>query len=196
MTVVSGRDHGNLKKMLRKEIQAPERDESLQFFAALGQCIAAWQLVEASLYSVFEQLIGVSDKEAGALSAAFHGVPSFRGRLDMTHAAAQKAMPTDELLTEWNSLYEKAVKKSGRRNAIAHSVVLFDPGRKPKNGRLFLGPSMMDTKRASPKGYSDPKVTIQERQLGDAWETFMDLHAKLLDMRSRIFHAKRAPASS
>lgn len=186
VTVLSANSGDNVGKALRKEFPRPELDESAKFFEDLGRCIAAWQLVEASLFMILEQLIGVGAREADALSAAFHSATNFRGRLEMVDAAAKKAMPNEELLKIWAAIHKKAGNKAIRRNAIAHSVVTFDPGRNAEQGRMFLGPNMMDSKRRS-------QPIIHQRELIDARDAFLVLYQRLVDLRMQIYYAKHPP---
>ena len=63
----------------------------------------------------------------------------------MVDTAVKNSEVDTKLLEDWGKIETKFRKRAGRRNEIAHFVTLFDPTRAAEHGRLFLGPSPLDT---------------------------------------------------
>jgi DNA topoisomerase IB len=125
------------------------------------------------------------------LSAAFHQVPSFRGRLDMVNAAAGKALVNLKAAEEWADIYKAAVKRANRRNALAHSVVHFEPAVKAPGRRLYLHPSVFDDLRGSrPRAEAD-KITVKEMR--EMRRSFAELHRSLNDFQFKLLWSSAEP---
>jgi hypothetical protein len=169
---------------------APETAEYYAFFSILGRAIAAWQMVEGILFIIFRELVRPGPLEgARPLSAAFHTAPSFRGRLDMTNAAAKEAMP-ENLFEEWKKLYTRTIYRAKRRNVVAHSVVAFEPFAKPPRARLYIRPNVVDAKRSPPLPLEiNQKEIIKIKELTEMGASFEALHEDLLQ-----FYLKMRPA--
>jgi hypothetical protein len=121
----------------------PTPSQVKTFYAAMGEAIAAWQLVESALYEVYRQ--STIANRPGAEACAFYAVPSFRTKLNMTSAAVQFAlMANAALFAEWSTLVNQAGKRSDRRNEIAHGAVWTMFQEKRKDRKIYIGPNIMD----------------------------------------------------
>lgn len=99
-------------------------DAYVEFFVSLGEGIAAWSIVEYSLYNIADMCIQPS--RGDALLSAFHSLTTFRTKLDFTNAAVLRSLTDEKIENEWAPLYNKLVKKSRKRNAMAHCEVYYD----------------------------------------------------------------------
>lgn len=115
----------------------PTPEQQTNFFVRLGMALSAWQITESSLVAIYAYAVRTSNY--AGVAASFHVPISFKVRLDMTNEAVQRSGIDDYGLRRWNKLYTKISRKNSRRNQFAHSVVCFDPKRKPKS-QLFLAP--------------------------------------------------------
>jgi len=153
--------------------------------------MAAWQMVEMTLFVIFRELVRPGQMEgARPLSAAFHTTPSFRGRLDMTNAAAKETMPENRS-KEWDALYKKALKRARRRNSLAHSIVAFEPFSTPPRDKFYLRPNVLDAKRTpfSPADL-DEKEIIQKKELLEISHSFETLHQNLIEFSIKLVTPK------
>jgi len=173
--------------------QVPDPTIAAAFYAVLGEAITSWQCVEASLFDIFAALVNATAPRS-PLSASFYQVPSFRGRLDMTNAAAVLALGDSKLRAEWNALYGMAIDRSKRRNALAHSVVFHEPAVRNPVRRLYLHPPLSDHLRATvPKRQSD-KITVKE--IGEMRTGFVALYRSLHDFHFKLWFRETPPAAS
>jgi hypothetical protein len=62
----------------------PNEQQIDRFFATLGRAVSAWQLVETSLYLVYEAAI--QPQAPGAAASAFHAIQTFNVKLSVTDA--------------------------------------------------------------------------------------------------------------
>lgn len=100
----------------------PRTAQIKTFYAQLGRAVAAWQLVEQALYEIYRTVTGA--RRPGAEAAAFYLVPAFRIKLNLTTAAVRFALYDNEKLLEtWANIHNRAIKKSQKRNEIAHRAV-------------------------------------------------------------------------
>jgi hypothetical protein len=167
---------------------APTTEEYYAFYSLLGRTVATWQMIESMLFFIFVELTRPNSLGGSvrALSAAFHTTPSFRGRLDMTNAAAREAMSV-EVLAEWEKLYKRAIKRANRRNTLAHSIVAFHPFATPPLERLYIRPHFLDAKRTVPLEINIKDV-IRAKELAEMASSFETLQEQLL--RFYLDHVK------
>src|SRR3954453_11896353 len=135
----------------------PTPSQISDFFVRFGLTIAAWQLVESSLFNIYARVIGARNHDS--LSASFHTPTNFRTKLQMTDEAVKRSNIDTVLIDEWNKINVSATKRSKRRNSIAHSVVVFTPTEKDSSRQLFLSPNMSDVSRFS--GFTPGEIIIQ-----------------------------------
>jgi hypothetical protein len=148
------RDHKSDLRKLTKELfpHYPEPAQVTEFFEAVGVALAAWQLVEDSLYLLFERAI--VPQRPGAAGCGFHAL-QFKGKLLVTDAAVRFALlsaPKDDIpiLTEkWTQLFDKARKCAKRRNDFAHFATFSYFDEKDKGKRLRLRPASFDSRFAA-----------------------------------------------
>lgn len=122
----------------RESTDAPSEAEYVEFYAAYGECFAAWSSVELNLFTVYAFLM--STAEYGAISASYFSTTGFRAKLEMVDAVFSSASRmTKKQREKWQSLRDNVSKKSRRRNELAHNTVFF--GRLEAKGakRMFLG---------------------------------------------------------
>ena len=161
----------------------PTREQIGEFYLRLGSAVASWQFVEASLGLIFSSAIGTSPTSYKAVLAAFHTPTNFRTRLDMTNEAVERATSENALITKWHSLRGRTRNQSKTRNAIAHSIVMFDPSKKTKN-QLFLSPNVSDPTRFS--GQFSQKNIITQTDLENAQANFEALNQELWDFAHEL----------
>ncbi|WP_146190655.1 hypothetical protein [Marinicauda salina] len=88
----------------------------------LGRCITQWAKVEHHLCILFVVLMRSEDDNRSFWT--FWAVSSFKGKLDMTAAAAHRAFANNpELMSEWNACKNKLGKISLKRNELAHASI-------------------------------------------------------------------------
>jgi hypothetical protein len=166
----------------------PAPEVTGDFYVRLGMTIAAWQLVESTLVWIYSAAVGSKNRDA--VAASFHTPTSFRTRVDMTNEAVLRADLSDTLKAEWAALYKRLIKKGKRRNAIAHSIVMFDPKRRPQS-QLFLSPNVNDPSRFSGKfGNSE---TITGRELEQMMHVFGDLRRDMTLFQMRMPQLPASP---
>ena len=100
------------------------------FFETIGITISRWQGIENMLLALFTKLI--AHRNVYGLSEAFLSIVSLRTRLEMVNAVAVSVV-TEELLTEWKSLYRRIDKCSRKRNTIAHGNSRYITGNSTAN---------------------------------------------------------------
>jgi hypothetical protein len=147
----------------------------------LGMAIAAWQFVESSLFTIYATAFDVQSVRANydALNAAFHVPSGFRVRLDMTSAALARAGLSDNLQAQWAGLSERAVKRSKRRNQLAHAVVCFQPYERPVGKQLFLTQNLTNIANRD-SGLSQGSI-IGQKELDEMRVSFEELSQALTD---------------
>lgn len=122
------------------------QEQQRLFFERLGHALGQWQLVEMQLFRVFARLMRCENAQVA--SAAFHSVISFATRLDMTEAAAKVGIADQAMFSRWHALHNRAVKRSKRRNLLAHFIVIYgvNAATVAEHGP-FLQPSIFDVTR-------------------------------------------------
>ena len=151
-----------------ESLEKPTSDEWHLFMSAVGEAVAMWQLVEIAVIFLFLDAVKGTDKRA--TSAAFHSIAGFRNRLDMTDAALRQVIKEPSEIEEWEKTYKRLLKKSRRRNAIAHSVVGFDP-KENAGKRLFLVDGLVDPKK-NPVGAIAGGARIYRKELLEMRDSF------------------------
>lgn len=159
-------------------LPSPSPEVIGDFYVRFGMAIAAWQFIEGMLISLYGTAVGSPDSPA--IQASFHIPVNFSTRIDMVNAALQRCNLDADALDEWNKLYRRARDNSKRRNAVAHSQVIFDS----KEDRLFLSQNPMNPLKG---GLDD---TISKKNLEDMIQSFdilyNDLHSFYIKyLRSR-----------
>src|ERR1700730_16934796 len=107
----------------------PDAEQITEFYCAIGVAISTWQLVEGTLYRVYERAI--RPQEPGAASSAFHALQHTQSKINAMDSAAQFALlhESDEtrrgnLKREWRTIVNKTKHRLERRNHIAHFEVI------------------------------------------------------------------------
>jgi hypothetical protein len=92
----------------------PNEEQIARFFTTLGTAISLWQLVETTLYLIYERTI--QPGQPGAAASAFHAIQTFNIKLAVTDAEVRfRLQENASLLAEWTNLKKKANDKSKRR---------------------------------------------------------------------------------
>ena len=168
----------------------PSKEETGDFYVRLGMTIAAWQFVESSLFTIYQCAFDpqrLSGASMEALSAAFHQPPGFRTRLDMTNAAIQHSSFDPAIKDEWNKLYTRALKRSKRRNVLAHAIVCFQPYERLPGKQLFLSGGL--TNAATRQLALDDANIITQKQLDEMRVSFQELANALSQFFGRLLAA-------
>lgn len=137
----------------------PDEHQIARFFEVLGRAVSAWQLVESSLYLVYER--AVRPALPGAAAAAFHSLQAFKTKLVATNAAVRFAcIEYDDIRNIWSVLEKRADKLALRRNQFVHfgTVVLVNEAN--QNDRIRLEPLIYDTRHIV--SGSQPRIRITE----------------------------------
>jgi hypothetical protein len=146
----------------------PSQEEYDAFYKAFGECFSAWSTVEVNLLSIYIFLLKSSEYDAAA--ASFYSTIGFRAKLNMVDAIIKnsKSISASDLAC-WNKLYEKASKKSGNRNQIAHNTVFY--GRLSETGirKMFV---------ANPRTPSEG-ARLHRNELIHLRDSFVDLSQDL-----------------
>ena len=122
-----------------ESLPQPTSEELGNFQASLGNAVATWQLIELILQFVFQAAI--KSPHEGVVAAVYYKVVNFRARLDMIDAAIKQKHEKTQTLEQWEAISATISSRSKRRNAIAHSIMYFEPGAKAGK-RIFMGPSV------------------------------------------------------
>jgi hypothetical protein len=114
----------------------------------IGRALTEWESFEANFGAIFGILVGDPNIISPAMRA-YGSVLTFRGRVDMTTAAA-KAFFTqhpNQASYFFETIKEEAIGYAMRRNEIAHGIVqLYYPRGKKADGTV-LGPSRFATSK-------------------------------------------------
>jgi len=112
-------------------------------YASMGYALSCWEHCETSLASLFTAFA----KPTGGTWIAFRAygaVMAHNSRRDMIAGAAEayfSVFPNDDLYSRLTSLLALYQAASGRRNDIAHAVVMSEPVVPGKPDTYFLMPS-------------------------------------------------------
>lgn len=163
----------------------PKQSQVKTFHAAVGRAIAAWQIVEGSLYEVYRASTGA--QRPGAEAAAFFAVPSFRTKLNLTSAAVEFTLYDQTArLEQWNTLRNRAGKKSDRRNQIAHGAVWI-PFQEPRTERkIYIGPNLNDPREAMKRKPGQDMEPLTLKRLRGYEKDFRQLAKELYQFARRI----------
>jgi hypothetical protein len=167
----------------------PTLSQISDFFTRLGLTIAPWQIVESSLFNIYARVIGARNYDGP--SASFHTPTNFRTRLQMTDEAVKRSNMEAALIDEWNKIYISATKRSKRRNAIAHSVVIFKPTEKDSGRQLFLSPNISDIGRFS--GSFKPGEIILQSELEEMMKSFDSPNERMAMFLLKLIRSPTTP---
>ena len=131
----------------------------LFFYANLGECLAAWAMIESRLYAIY--IFSLKTAEPDAATNMFFSTPGFRAKLDMTNSIVMNAKNTVQDIEIWQKLREKLIKKSARRNLIAHGTVFYQHTI-PKEERRFYLSTQDYINHESKKLYMTDLVSIRD----------------------------------
>ena len=169
----------------------PSDQQISDFYVRLGLVIAAWQFVEAALVYAYGKAIGATNPTP--LTASFHVPTNISVRLSMTDQAVKRSGIDAALLSEWEKLSAQVSQKMKRRNKLAHSIVIFDPHKKPDR-QLFLSPNVDDPTRFDP--LFSPGSIITRPELDDMLKVFEELHQRLTEFHQRLPPLPAKPQSA
>jgi len=142
------------------------------FFAAIGECVAAWASVENSLFPVF--VFSLKSSEQRSASAVFYSTIGFRAKLSMTAAAIKNSKSVQFDADEWENIYEESVKKASQRNRIAHGTIFYDHSN-PKDARKFFIASSDSSKGLKSRLYQSDLENVRDnfvelsKSISDFW---------------------------
>jgi hypothetical protein len=171
----------------------PDDAQISKFFEVLGRAVSLWQLVETSLYEVYERAL--APRHPGAAAAGFHAIQTFQMKLTVTDAAVRFALlDHSELIDEWQKPRRDADAKSARRNQFVHLSTWIMYNEESPNDRIRLEPQMFDTRhRASGSRDKSPKLRMTE--ITEISEKFEPLSGKLRSFSQKI-PAPKTPNNS
>src|SRR5690348_9523475 len=89
-----------------------------EFYIAFAKAFLGWQHVEDVIFEFFAELFKGTNPDS--LSAAFHAVITFDGRLAMVDEAFRVRVKDPMIVGEWKQLHKKIRKKATSRNTLAH----------------------------------------------------------------------------
>lgn len=100
-------------------------EEELVFYVQLGRAITAWAHVE---FFLGEVLSAFAEKERGNLQRFWElsRFGSFRKQLCLVHKSVGRHVCNPAHLARWRSIQKRCDRAYGRRNALAHRVVVID----------------------------------------------------------------------
>jgi hypothetical protein len=183
-------------KFLLSEMHSTDTNDKEQqdFFAALGRALSCWQFVESSLHALFEAAIQPALPDA--LSASFHQIQTFNGKLQVTDVAVRVALlqRTREgtlkddggTLHEWEKLFDNLKKKNDRRNELAHfsgSLVYENTRKSGRRKNIRLKPQIRDTRYSydlrKPADYGISEVLEWDSKFFELGKKTMELSLKV-----------------
>ena len=123
-------------------------DKKVEFHAALGRAIAAWQQVESALSRVFIRLLRCRGPET-VPSAVFYTPISFSIQLSMTLNVAKLALSAANF-RKFKKLRDKCDTESQFRNALVHFIVVYATGG-PETEPFYLMPNAWNPAYKKPK---------------------------------------------
>ncbi len=159
----------------------PSPEIESNFYAHVGVVISAWQFVEEMIWHIYERTIGLSSSRP--LAASFYSAHGFRARLEMVNSAIlQSTDIAEQRVVEWQSIYKHAVAKSKRRNALAHSIVVFHLDSSGKTGELYMRPSTSNANRSALRAFPTPQEDrIGIDHLDQMYQSFERLRVELFE---------------
>ncbi|MHA7871685.1 MAG: hypothetical protein ACX939_04980 [Hyphococcus sp.] len=131
----------------------------VNFFVALGEGIAAWSILEHSLFHV--AAVSIESQNGAALFSAYNNLATFRTKLDFVNAAVIQSFGPKKIQEEWTPLYNKLLKKSKKRNAMAHCQVYYDHN-EPSLKRKYFIPAEISKGATGKRLYRDDLVSIKK----------------------------------
>jgi hypothetical protein len=161
------------------------------FFQAIGQSLTLWQRVEFAMLEIAK--VAIHPEMPGAFMAAFHAVQHTQSQLRMTSAAVEFWFSAEPALsvplkTQWfgesgrKGLHKKIDNHLSTRNAIAHFSTYVEAQTPIEHEKIYLEPSMTDTRY--PSGQSKSRYTVV--QIRDAGKRFMALSREMLRFSSAM----------
>jgi hypothetical protein len=136
----------------------PNEQQIDRFFATLGRAVSAWQLVETSLYLVYEAAI--QPQAPGAAASAFHAIQTFNVKLSVTDATVRFVLlGKPALLPEWKTLRDDANTKSMQRNKLVHFSTYVMVDAKNENDKIRLEPPLHDYRHAVSRKKTQYRIT-------------------------------------
>jgi hypothetical protein len=153
---------------------------------ALGEAFSSWQLVENFLAVIFLAATRPENKKAGL--AAFHEVVGFRVRSEMVTAALKQTISKECDKDDWDDVARFVGRKSGRRNVLAHSIVVFDHKVKDPKRQVFLIDGLFDPAK-NPMGLDAVRdmPRIHEKELLEMAASFESAHGRLVGFWAKHF---------
>jgi hypothetical protein len=98
------------------------KEDEDEFMREFGRAFLKWQYVEAKLYLLFTVLI--AGREEHIVSAAYHSVSGFSGRLGMIGAGIKVGLAGTQVGRDWKALKKRIEAVVAKRNLMGHGVVL------------------------------------------------------------------------
>jgi hypothetical protein len=149
-----------------KKLPGPTKAEQADFFSSLGRCFSAWQMVEASLYSVATS--AVQAQNIIALAAMFHSQRMFRGKLDSVNEVMKVLVITKKVRDAWTGLHKKLGESGEVRNKMTHGQTFFDPARE-RGKRLFISGRFWDHKNMFKAGKRDVFTSTELQRIAKSF---------------------------
>jgi hypothetical protein len=110
-----------------------------EIFLAIGSALDSWMKVEQHLAHVFS--ICMNSENSLPAHKAYWAVFSFQSRLDMVHAAVQvRLFHEEQLLGQWNSMYNRLTRRAKKRNKVAHGCLQPARGERRKGAKPYWSP--------------------------------------------------------
>jgi hypothetical protein len=163
----------------RGELTEEEARNANELLALMGNVLACWQGVEHVVADIY--LIFFSPTRSDAASVAFFAVRTFESRLAVVNSLIEFFCSVEQK-TRWNSLYTLARKRSTRRNAVAHGMVMRH-GRPPRT-EFVIGQNIYDISR-----FPDPPLKngfYTRKELRDMCKLSLSLTKMLDDFRKLL----------
>jgi hypothetical protein len=122
-------------------------DNPEQIWARIGSALTTWEMIEQRLSTMFRVFV---ESRSPAADRAYGAIASARGRIDALRAAADVFFQLHSVADTWKKEFDLLVRHasaaSGRRNEIAHGVVIaceFDG----VDAGVFLVPAGYNTRK-------------------------------------------------
>jgi hypothetical protein len=138
----------------------PNQQQIDRFFATLGRAISAWQLVETTLYLVYEAAI--KPQIPGAAASAFHALQTTKTKLTATDAAVVfTLLDRAELFVEWKRLNSRVDTKKNARNKLVHFLTYVMVDEKKEDDKIRLEPQLHDFRHVKKPQYKLSDITAR-----------------------------------
>jgi hypothetical protein len=164
----------------------PNKDLT-ELHAAMGRCLTTWELVENDIAEIFAVFTGSNAPGSQPAIRAYGTIISFMSRAQMVEAAADAYFhlnPDQALSDEFWDIMKAAKGWAGRRNDVAHAIVVPMPSDPSPEG-FALYPGLYNSKKWSMSGeepaftYSSVEIDGFGRQFDVLWKRTAALLLKL-----------------